>query len=74
MADGHSVHLGFSMGTVLAMFDQQVVPTLPTKFWVNTPFGLGVEAQIRFQDGGHFGHLDILFKTILAIFNLQKKR
>ena len=44
---------------------------LPTKFRVSWPFGSGKEAKIRFQDGGHGGHLGFPTRTILAIFILQ---
>ena len=33
--DGHGSHFGFSIGTIIAILDLQVVPTLPTKFGVN---------------------------------------
>ena len=42
-------HLGFPIGTILGIFDLQVTPMLLTKFGVNWPFGLGVEAKIRFS-------------------------
>ena len=32
-------HLGFMIGTILAIFDLQVTMMLPTKFRVNWPFG-----------------------------------
>ena len=53
---------------ILAIFDLQVTPMLPTKFRVNWPFGSGEEAKIDFQDGGHFG---FPIRMILAIFDLQ---
>ena len=37
----HGGHLGFSMGKILAMFDLEVSPMLPTKFQVNWPSGVG---------------------------------
>ena len=37
----HSGHLGFSIGTILAIFDLQVTPMLPTKYRVNWPRGVG---------------------------------
>ena len=43
----------------------------PTKFGVNWSFGAGKKLNIDFQDGGHGGHLGILIRTILAIFDLQ---
>ena len=36
-----SGHLEFPIGTVLAIFDLQVTPMLPTKFWVNWPRDVG---------------------------------
>ena len=46
---GHGGHLGFSIGTVLAIFDLQVTLMLPNKFGVNWPFGSGEEAKNRFS-------------------------
>ena len=42
-------HLGFPIGTILAIFDLQVAPMLPSKFGVNWPFGSGEEAKKRFS-------------------------
>ena len=54
----HGSHLGFPIGTILAVFDLQVILMLPSKFGVNWPFGSGGEAKNRFlKDGGHSGHL-----------------
>ena len=61
-------HLGFPISTILAIFDLQVTPMLPSKFGVNWPFGSGGEAKIDFQDGGHLGFPT---STILAIFDHQ---
>ena len=63
--------LGFSIGTILAIFDLQVNPMLPTKFQVSWPFCSGEEAKIDFQGGPHGGHLRFLSGTILASFDLQ---
>ena len=41
-------HLGFPIGTILAIFDLQVTPMLPSKFGVIWPFGSG-EAKNRFS-------------------------
>ena len=41
-------HLGFRIGMILAVFDLQVTPMLPTKIQVNWPFGSGEEAKNRF--------------------------
>ena len=45
----HGGHLGFPIGTILAIFDLQVTRMLPTKFQVNWLLGLGEEAKIRFS-------------------------
>ena len=42
-------HLGFLIGTVLAIFYLQVTLMLPTKFQVNWPFGSGEEGENRFS-------------------------
>ena len=42
-------HLGFLINTILASFDLQVTPMLPSKFGVNWPFGSGEEAKNRFK-------------------------
>ena len=44
----HGGYLRFTIGTILAIFDLQVTPMLPSKFGVNWPFGLGEEANKRF--------------------------
>ena len=41
--------LDLPIGTILANFDVQVIPMLPTKFQVNWPFGSGEEAKNRFS-------------------------
>ena len=41
-------HLGYPIGTILAIFDLQVTP-IPTMFGVNWPFGAGEEAKYRFS-------------------------
>ena len=38
---GHGGHLGFPIGTILAIFNLQVTPILPTKCRVNWPRGVG---------------------------------
>ena len=50
-------HLGFTISTILAIFDPQVTLMPSTKFRVNWPFSAGEEAKIDFQDGGHGGLL-----------------
>ena len=42
-------HLEFPIGAILASFDLQVTPMLPTKFQVNWHFGSGEEADNRFS-------------------------
>ena len=42
-------HLGFPIGTILAIFDLQVILMLPSKFGVNWPFGSREEAKNRFS-------------------------
>ena len=41
--------LGFTISTILAIFDLRVTPMLPTKFQVNWPFSSGEEAKNRFS-------------------------
>ena len=45
---GYGSHLGFPIGTILAIFDLQVTLMLLNNFGVNWPFGLGEEAKNRF--------------------------
>ena len=66
----HGSHLGFLIGTILAIFDLQVTPMLPTMFAVNWLLG-SEEAKNSFQDGCHGGHLGFPIGMILAIFDLQ---
>ena len=42
-------HLGFPIGTILAIFVLQVTLILPSKFGVNWPFSSGEEAENRFS-------------------------
>ena len=42
-------HLGFPIGSILATFDLQVTPMLPSKFRVNWPFGSGEKTKNRFS-------------------------
>ena len=47
--DGHpDSHLGSRIRMILAIFDLQVTPMLPTEFQVNFPFGSGEKAKNRF--------------------------
>ena len=42
-------HLGFPVGTILAILDLQVTLMLPSKSGVNWPFGSGEEAKNIFK-------------------------
>ena len=58
---------------ILAIFDLQVTPMLPTKFHFDS-IGLLVQEKkqkIDFQDGHHGCHLGLPIRTILALFDLQ---
>ena len=46
---GHGGHTGFPVCTILAIFDLQVTPMLPSKFGVNWPLGSGEKAKNRFS-------------------------
>ena len=48
----HGRHLGFTIGMILAIFDLQDTPMLPSKFGVNWPFGSREEAKNRFSRWG----------------------
>ena len=64
-------HLGFQIGTILAIFDLQVTPMLPECFESN---GLLVQEKKRktdFQDCHHGCHLGFLIEMILAVFDLK---
>ena len=67
----HDSHLGFPIGTILAIFDLQVNPMLPSKFGVNWPFGSGEEAKNRFSRRRPWRSSWISDGTIVAIFDLQ---
>ena len=45
----HGSHLGFPIGTILAIFDLQVTPMLPTMFGFNWLLGSGEETKNRFS-------------------------
>ena len=62
----HGCHLGFPIGTILAIFDIQVTPMLPTRFQVNWPFGSGEEVNNKFSRWPPF-----LIGRFLTIFNLH---
>ena len=42
-------HLGFPIGTILAIFDLEITLMLPSKFGVNWPFNSGEEGKNRFS-------------------------
>ena len=63
---------GFPIQTILAIFDLQVTPMLPTISFEST--GLLVQEEMRkidFQNGCPGGHLGFLINRILANFDLQ---
>ena len=63
-------HLGFPIGTILAIF---FIYKSPRCFLASLEsIGLLVQEKrkIDFQDGGHGGHLGFPIGTILAIFDL----
>ena len=45
----HYRHLGFQIGTILAIFDLRVTQMLTAKFRINWPFGSGEEGKSRFS-------------------------
>ena len=61
---GHRGHLGFPIGTILVIFDLQVISMLPTNFQVNWPFCSGECEKHFFSDGGQGGHLGFPIETI----------
>ena len=67
----HGGHLGFSLGTILAILSYKS----PRCFLARLEsIGLLVQEKKRklnFQDGGHGGHLGFSIGTILAIFDLE---
>ena len=42
-------YLRFQIGRILAIFDLQDIPMLPTKFQISWPFGSGEEVKNRFS-------------------------
>ena len=46
---GYCGHLGFSIGTLLAIFDLQVTPMLPTELQVILVFSSRKEAKSKFS-------------------------
>ena len=64
-------HLGFPIGTILAIFDLQVTLIVSSKFGVYWPLGSGEEAKNRFSMWRPWRPSWIPIGTILAIFDLQ---
>ena len=64
-------HLGFTVGTILAVFSLQVAPIFPIKFRVKLPYVSGVEVQSRFSRCWRGGHFEFPIVTILATFDLR---
>ena len=64
-------HLGFLIRNILAFFDLQVIPMLPTKFQVDWPFGSGEEAKNTFSRWWSWWPSWILFRKIWTIFYLE---
>ena len=62
--------LNFRSEQILATFDLQVAPILPTKSRVKWP-SVQKKCKINFQDGDHGGHFGFPIGTILAIVDLQ---
>ena len=70
--DGCHGSLGFPIGTILAIFDLQVTPMLPTMFVESIGFWVQEKKRkIDFQDDCHGGHLGFLIGMILAVFDLR---
>ena len=67
---GNSGHLGFQIGMILATFDLQVTPMLPS-FKLTGHMVQEKKWKINFQDSRHNGHLGFKIRMILAIFDLQ---
>ena len=59
-------HLGFPIGTILVIFDQEVILLLQCKFQLKSPKGLGGEVK----KGSYCGHFGFPISIILANFYL----
>ena len=56
----HCGHLGFPIWTILAIFDLQVTPMLPSKFPVNWPFGSVKQTKKKRNDlASYFFYLQV---------------
>ena len=75
---GHSGHLGFLIGTILALFNLQITLMHPTDFQVNWAFSAGEEAKNIFSrwqpwwpswlfNQNDFSHFDLLVTLMLPI-------
>ena len=66
----HSGHLGFTIGTVLAiLIYKSPLCFLPS--FESACLSVQEKRKIAFKDGGHGRHLGFPIETILAIFDLQ---
>ena len=63
--------LGFPLRNILAIFDLQVSLMLPTKFWVNWPFGSGEEVKNRFSRWPPWRSSWISNRNDFSYFDLQ---
>ena len=60
-------HLGFRIGTILAIFDEQVTPMFPSKFQISW-FFVQRKRKIDFKDGRHRGHLGFSARNDFSYF------
>ena len=67
--DGH--HLGFLIGTILAIFISTSHPDASYQFSSTGPLVQENKRKKEFQDGRHCGHLGFPIQTISAILDLQ---
>ena len=65
---GNGGHLGFPVGTILAICLILVALILYTNFRIKSPSVPEKKHKIDFQDGGLGGHLGLLIGTILTFF------
>ena len=64
----HGSNLGFPIRTLLAIFDLQIIPMLPTEFQVNWPIDQEKKRKMDSEDGRHLG---FPIGMVLAIFDLR---
>ena len=67
----HGGYLGFPIGLILAIFDLQDTPMLPTNLESISILVQVKKRKMDFQDGRHGGYLGFPTGTILASFDLQ---